>query len=60
MKEMLYPHLKIKKMIKFIEYLTFFFLIFIVNGYALELKIISDSLKVDRDKKVSIFSGNVA
>ena len=59
MKVMLYPHLKIKKMIKFIEYLTFFFLVLIVNSYALELKIISDSLKVDRDKKISIFSGNV-
>ena len=44
------------KHISFISILSLFFTAFV---YANELKITSQNLEVDRDKKISIFTGNV-
>tara|TARA_Y100000817_G_scaffold242160_1_gene194086 strand:- start:619 stop:1068 length:450 start_codon:yes stop_codon:yes gene_type:complete len=46
-------------MFKYILYLTIFNLLIILNSHANELKINSDKLEVDRNNRISIFSGNV-
>ena len=46
-------------MFKYILYLTIFNFLIILNSHANELKINSDKLEVDRNNRISIFSGNV-
>ena len=46
-------------MIKHISFISIFILFFTAFVYANELKITSHNLEVDRDKRISIFTGNV-
>ena len=46
-------------MFKNIFCITIFNLILTLNSYSNEINITADTLEVDRDRKISIFTGNV-